>query len=377
MINFIKNLTKFLLFKRGRKILLEEFKSLQSQKKLIPFLNRGAKKLTIFFVPGRNPLTGDDDINGGIISIVSLFEESVKLCNGADEEVVLCTFPGHGRLHKFQKFENSANVFHFQQIVQHFENVENLILHVPELFLLDLKESLELDQRNWIKHTKSHLNALNQSVMLMPNPMDFKDATSGYDFTTITTAHEKYCTQEFADLYNVPVHRFSVWITPENYKHLSFVEKEDLIIVSPDPHPRKNQILEILADFDLKVVIIQNLSYREYKDIISRAKWALTFGEGFDGYFIESIFSGAVSIAVYNEAFFPPEFEGVSSVFVDYESLEEDLINFLKDHASVQSFEKLQATLHTFCSKYYSFEQYRANLKMFYSGAYTFLPKTV
>jgi len=55
----------------------------------------------------------------------------------------------------------------------------------------------------------------------------------------------------------------------------------------------------------LSVQIIRNLTYDQYKSLVSRAKWALTFGEGLDGYFIEPVFSGAIAFAVYNEQFLP------------------------------------------------------------------------
>ena len=60
------------------------------------------------------------------------------------------------------------------------------------------------------------------------------------------------------------------------------------MIVSPDFHTKKAEILRLIAGHfpQLQIQIIKNLTYEEYKKVISRAKWAITFG-GLDGYFID------------------------------------------------------------------------------------------
>ena len=42
-----------------------------------------------------------------------------------------------------------------------------------------------------------------------------------------------------------------------------------------------------------------------YMDYIAKAMFVISFGEGFDGYFIQPCLVGSVGIAVYNERFFP------------------------------------------------------------------------
>ena len=58
-----------------------------------------------------------------------------------------------------------------------------------------------------------------------------------------------------------------------------------------------------------------------FKKVISEAKWALTLGEGLDGYFIEPIFSGAIGFSVYNSRFFTEDFESLETVYSDYDEL--------------------------------------------------------
>ena len=94
------------------------------------------------------------------------------------------------------------------------------------------------------------------------------------------------------------------------------------MVVSPDPHPAKEAVMDLLNSVTgLRIQVIQNLTYEQYKELISRARWSLTFGEGLDGYFIEPVFSGSVSFAVYNEEFFTQDFKPLSTVYSSYEEL--------------------------------------------------------
>jgi hypothetical protein len=61
------------------------------------------------------------------------------------------------------------------------------------------------------------------------------------------------------------------------------------------------------------------MTYQEYKATISKAKWALTFGEGLDGYFVEPIFSGDSSFSVYNPSFFIEDSWSLRTVYRDYD----------------------------------------------------------
>jgi hypothetical protein len=125
---------------------------------------------------------------------------------------------------------------------------------------------------------------------------------------TCTTAHEAYTNSATREAMGVPLHRLSVCVGPEYYSLSGYRDKEPLLIVSPDPQPLKEKVLHRIAQAcpDLTIKIIENLSYGDYRKLARRAKWSLTFGEGLDGYFLEPVFSGGVSFAVFNDRFFYP-----------------------------------------------------------------------
>lgn len=344
------------------------------QDALIRGYNPSAKKLIVFLVAGADWASGVDKISGGTISIVSICEESRRLKAVHDAEVIMCTLPSQHLLLRHTQFKNNTDVFRFDQLRKYFTEVEHLIVHIPEFLCTYFLENLDAENKEWMRSLGYlHFNVLNQNIRLMPEPPVLQQLKSFAALVTSTTAHQKYCNQEARDYYQVPIHKFSVWISPEKYAYQQYHEKENLIIVSPDLHESKEAVLQQLKSIEgLEIRIIQNLTYEEYKATISRAKWAITFGEGLDGYIIEPVFSGAVGFAVFNEQFFTPDFKSLPGIYSSYEEM---LASIRRDIASLDnpsSFEHCQKLQFDLCAKYYSEDEYTANIKAFYLENYTF-----
>jgi len=144
------------------------------------------------------------------------------------------------------------------------------------------------------------------------------------------------------------------------------------MIISPDEHELKSAVLGTISKNmpDIRLQIIQNLTYEEFKSTISRAKWALTFGEGLDGYFIEPIFSGCVGFAVYNEQFFTHDFRSCRTVYPSYQSLLDSICNDMTELDNEDSFTRYQREQYECCAKYYSYQQYQDNIFSFYRKYY-------
>jgi hypothetical protein len=120
----------------------------------------------------------------------------------------------------------------------------------------------------------------------------------------------------------------------------------------------------------LKILVIKNIPYEKYRKIVYQAKWALSFGEGLDGYFLETIFSGGISFAVYNKQFFTEDFKSLTTVYADYSELKNRVCTDLKDLDSEYIFNHYQTMQHEVCSKYYNYNKYVENLKSFYKTLY-------
>ena len=190
---------------------------------------------------------------------------------------------------------------------------------------------------------------------------------------TCTTAHEQYSTNELSRRFGCPLHKLSVFVSPEKFVKKTFLEKENLMIVSNDLHPRKTEVLNLIAKRfpKLKIQIIENLTYEEYKKTISRAKWALTFGEGLDGYFIETIFSGGVSFSVYNKKFFTEDFGSLRTVYENYDALSNRISIDLQGLDNELDYTAYQNKQFKLCQKHYAYSEYIKNIEAFYKGEYT------
>jgi hypothetical protein len=331
------------------------------------------KKLIVFIVPGADWATGADKISGGTISIVSLSEESAQLESTHGAAVIMCTLPEAHIFLNHTTFENHTDVFRFDQLPSYFRQLTFLMIHLPEFLVSEMHRVVSKSAMKWFEAIPNfRINVMNQNIQLMPPTASLRSLEQYGANLSITTAHANYCNMANRKKYGVPLHKFSVWISPEQYSFKQYEEKENLIVVSPDPHPAKEAIMNVLENIsDLKVQIIRNLTYSKYKELVSRAKWALTFGEGLDGYFIEPVFSGAVAFAVYNDEFFTPDFSDLETVYATMDALEKRISNdiaSLNNNAQFNIYQKKQFDL---CAKYYSKEQYKKNIAAFYDGQYT------
>jgi len=340
---------------------------------LLNSYSASSKKLIVFLVPGLDWPTGKEKISGGTMSIVSLCEETGGMQQLHGSQTILCTLRGESRLVKHTLFANQTSVYRFEQLSFYFKSLQQVIIHVPEYLVSHFFKTLKPIDLKWLNQSGLvHINVLNQNIRLMPAPEILVCLRKIASTITITTAHQKYCTQAYRDYYGFPLHKFSVWISPENYTNKTWAEKENLMVVSPDQHPMKAKIIDQLLTIpNLTVQIIQNLTYEEYKALIARAKWSLTFGEGLDGYFIEPVFCGAIGFAVYNEDFFTNEFKAIKTVFLSFADLTANINSMIKLLDNPSDFFAHQILQFELLSRYYSKEVYRDNIRQFYEGDYT------
>jgi hypothetical protein len=371
---FVKKMYRLARYKNERRKFLREAGIRKTQdKNILQQYNSECTHLIVFIIPGSDWATGKERISGGTISIVSICEQTADLQEVHGVQTIMCTMNEDHLLLKHQKFANNTNVYRFEQLAAYFSGVTNIIIHLPEFHVESFPCLLSKTDLSWLKRMKQiHINIMNQNIRLMPEPDKITGLRQLAQKITITTAHQKYCSPYFREYYGVPVHKLSVWISPEQYRFVNWADKENLLVVSPDVHPMKATILERLQTIKgLTVQIIQNLTYEQYKLLVSRAKWALTFGEGLDGYFIEPVFSGAVAFAVYNEEFFTPEFKDLPAVYVSYETLYESIVADIEKLDELVRFSGVQKKQYDLCAFYYNMDQYKKNIATFYKGAYT------
>lgn len=329
--------------------------------------NPKTENLILFLTPG------DDVSVGGILSITAIYEETKKLKRLHKSEVIMCTTPGDPLLLRYTKFKNQNYIFRFSEVLSYFENLKHLIIHIPEHSVRKFQEEItKQDRRRLAKVNKLQLNILIQNIEQL-SPIKYVEELKKIGKVTCTTNHEKYSTPEMRQKLGIPLHFLSWFLSPEQYINRKYPDKKDLMIVSPDPHRMRNEILRLLETQlpSTTVQVIQNLTYEEYKELISWAKWGLTFGEGIDGYFVETAFSGGISFAIYKPAFFTEDFKALSTVYADGQTLKTNIIKDIKNLDNLKAFTEYKQKEFKLCAKYFNHEQYAKSIRAFYEEKYS------
>ncbi|HUA13564.1 MAG TPA: hypothetical protein VL989_03635 [Candidatus Sulfotelmatobacter sp.] len=328
-------------------------------------------KLIVFFVPPKK------DVNGGIISIFSICKVSREFTDIHNSDVVISTFPSYKSYKTNDLFKNDEVIYSFDEIVDKGP-YESLQLHVPEYASKIIFDGI----RPYFDYLKSipnlSINILNQNILMMNDPLQIANWFMLTPSVTQTTAHDRYTTQKLADTYDLPTKHLSTFVDSSQYEKVPYDKKEKLIVLSPDESEKRDVIIKTLSQKlpDYKQVVIKNMPYEEYKKTIARAKFTLTFGEGFDGYYVEGFFSGGVTFAIYNDDFFPDkEFSKFENTFSSDKDMLDSVVGRMAKLDNRQLYEKLNKLNLERINKLYSYDAYKQNIKNFYLKHYDFIPE--
>lgn len=329
---------------------------------------KNTKKMIVFFIPPKN------DINGGIMSIFSICKYSREIC--PDAQCVITTFPSKVTYAHNTFFKNDEKIYRWEQIVKNAKNVKELIIHIPEYFSDKFSTALTNKDFKFLKQIENvQINILNQNIELMPKPENIKGLYKITNNVTQTIAHDRYATQEVCDKWQIPTHFLSVHIDTSGYRSYAFEEKQKIIVLSPDEAPYKEAIVKKLKQElpDFKLITVENMPFDEYMDLIARAYFVISFGEGFDGYFIQPVFVGTLGIAMYNNRFFPDEsWLELKNVYAAADEQENEIVNDINEISkSKELYYNLISTIKEKLSFLYAKELFESNLDKFYKKEYT------
>lgn len=345
------------------------------QNYLIRFKNLDAENLTIVVIPEKNAMSG------AIQAFFNLVKYTKKHnSNNLTETLVMTrTYPTRETYVKQVHFSTDEEVFRFEQIKK-FKKVKNLTLHIPEYATKDFYKLISNKVKKYLsKIDNIQINILNQNINLMPEKEDFADLYKITSNITQTVAHLSYCTQEIADKYNLKTLYFNI---PEDLSaspDKTFSEKKNMIIYSSDSNLKKEAILNKLKRElpEFEFIEIKYMKFEEFVRIASEAKFSISFGEGFDGYFVTQILKGGLGLAVYNKEFFPTEeFKEYENIFSSYEDMEENIVNVIK---KLNSNKELYESVHKVAYDNYlkftpTFKNFDNFLKRFINGDFDFYP---
>lgn len=326
---------------------------------------------------------------GGQMSLFTICKYSKEI-SGENIPVVMTTMPGNITYFHNDWFNNDIDILRWDQVRKIIQNKDNVILHIPEvcLFLPEIEKEFFYSQlkNKDFKVFKTinniHINILNQNIELMPDNTYINKLKSITNNITQSVAHSRYCTQEVADKWKLPVTLFSGFIEVPKVKKINLAKKERLILFSPDLPPQGARFKEYFIAKLLKklptyaVERIFKVKFEDYAKLTAKASFVISFGEGFDGYFNNSALLGTVGFSVYNEDFFPgSEWKNYPNVYADFDEMLEKIIEDIKRlEKNEEEYYTIVRKHETELMKLYSKEKTIEKLKQFYNGIYDYYP---
>lgn len=272
-------------------------------------------------------------VTGGMLSIDRFTNKAAETMK--DLTVIQSGLPLNYAVIDNPFFEYSIQPISFRYLINEIRP-KKLLLNIPEVFLSNFIDDLNDDDISWLQSIFDfRINILNQSDELMPSKYYIEKARAlCADNLTITAAHQRYCTKEKEKIYQCPIYLLTPFL-PDFY-FTTYEYKEKIIIFSPDVNPFKesikNQLKQKLPDFEF--ITISKMKLDEYKKLISKAMFTITFGEGYDGYFIEPALSGSITFAVYNDLYFPKNLGKLDTLYSSWIELQENIIEDIMEYSS-------------------------------------------
>jgi hypothetical protein len=319
-------------------------------------------------------ISPDPHVSGGLMETFSLCRESRHFEHIHGAEVVLVTIPGADTYERNDLFENDEVVRPFRQLRDRLSTLESLVLHIQprpwDLFYGGLAVHAPL------------LRAIPQlHVNVLGAPRSAGQIASLLTLTptvTITTHHDRWARQFISDAYGVPVHHLSANVEPDRYRRAGFSAKEPVIAYSSDSHdPLRPAVLEAIRSGlpDYELVEVRDMAHCEYRELIARARHVISFGEGFDGYFVETVLSGGVPFAVFDDLFFPsPDYAEYPCVYGDYDTMVRSIVADIAAFDDEARYDALNQELYGRLAQLYDPRKRLASIERFYRGEYDFVP---
>lgn len=294
-----------------------------SKYKLLHALKIKGKNVVLFYLPE------DEMISGGVLSIYFLLKTTRQLF---PDFVVLPVIIGKWQHYfRINWFKNDYFIYNLLELKKCLLDADKILVHVPEDFYVDYSQRI-------LKHSltgvakRSRLNILNQNELLMPSSQQVEEYKELYASVSMTLAFEVNLHNQYSYLNHKP-YFLSSWFYGNEVEDVEYNEKQDLCIISPDQHPLKGQIVnKLAAELHLKCIEINNMKYDVFKELQCKAKWSVTFGEGFDGYAGGAFVKGGIGFGVYDKNFFPDALKDSlpMTFFNSYEELSDHIVQVMQ-----------------------------------------------
>ena len=323
-----------------------------------------------------------DTIGGGMLSINRFVSASIGLGRELGFDVLVSGVPLNEDVIEYSMFEGAAPMVPFSEIAARLRP-KQVVIHLPECEIRTFLQQLTPSELRWMKsRPRLRLNIMDQNHDLLPGREFIERLRDITDEVTLTTAHLPCTSSLTASETDCPVGLLTPFLPA--LRCVPFAEKERTIVLSPDPGPGESEgisrqaILDSLTRSlpDYRLVTVENMPLETYEQLISQARFTLTFGEGYDGYFVESFLSGSVAFAVYNDRFFPDEFSKAPTVYGSWRALRERISADIRGlETDSERYRSVQQSTERMIRRYANDDLSMANLRDFYAGRFSYVPE--
>ena len=290
---------------------------------------RDRRRLIVYLTPG------DILVNGGVMSIYNQATSSRMIL--VDAAVVLTTFPRSKKIYAVNRaFPNNERIWRWGQVMRLVRRFDDVLIHIPDYYAGRFFDDLRREEVGLLRACNFFsINIMDQNIIMMPKVEELAGLRKLTKRITQTCAHTKYSGQEFAEKFMMP----TIWIPAhwcmDCYPEFQFEQKERRIVYSPDDHPRKIEILDLLRQefSDFEFYEIRDITFPKFMNVVARSFFTITFGEGLDGYYSSPLRKHSMSFSVYNEEFFSKDIDwcAVWNVFHDYDDMKKHLVEKMKE----------------------------------------------
>jgi hypothetical protein len=313
-------------------------------------------------------LPTEDQISGGIISVISIYKELKNLESDLGINVFLSTHPQAPPFMGYTLHNRDVKIYDFKQLIKKFLSNSSILFHVPESHVIQFCKGLRhpiLDKLKEDKNLTYDLNILNQNPYYFPVKKDLIPLLARIRNLTQTTAHYAYNKPFELGKKTFPSSYLGTPPGTDNFEIIPFENKRNTLLVSHDDHPQKEVILVFLKNAipDLEIIVVKNMTFEKYTEHQKYCKFGLTFGEGMDAYFIRCILYGGIGFAVSNDVFFTDDIKALPTVFNSYEQLGSTISPMIRQLNSPEPFTALAKTTRSVLGKYYNNTRYKKRIE--------------
>ncbi|MEG1752290.1 MAG: glycosyltransferase, partial [Christensenella sp.] len=344
---------------------LKETRKIQD-KRIVENYSRDTEKLIVYLVPDF------DQICGGMMCICNYAHDIKGFAESKGFSRMVATIPSRNTFADYTKFDAHAHIYRFEQIRKHFPKLEKLIINIPEYQFVSFLMNISNDDLAWLSVSDFvTVNIMNQNNELVPKPWAVDILHAIVPNMTMTCAHRQYNNKYLRSTYKMPLH-FIPADKKIKFKSVKFEDKEDLLVISPDEHASRDKIISKIekAFPKIKIVVVENMAFSKYLDLIAKAKWVISFGEGFDGYTIESLYSNTISFTMFNDTFFEGSFERWPNMYEDARDMQEKIVQDMQRLNNKESYNKFLKEVQQCCIKEFDSHGYDECLQNYYEGNY-------